>query len=470
MGLAVKILNSVRNVFKSNKKTLTTVEHLAKNKPLLSFGKDSTKCVKLRIKPDITMPVNPATIECKQPIMTIDGAMVAAGDTLHTGELGNVAIRLADGYKSQLKSSTKEIKRIFEGYCVQSRAKGANSVYSKLETKVKKKGLKISTQQQASELIQDAIGARIIMPDLTKADVFDAIGKFKIRGRNLNPQEQKIMTKYFNGEKLTRAEKKIACEYERGIKLLLAEKQSDPVLKQTMSSAIADALNRKVTTMQDLKAAGIREDILEIVTKKSNTIQPLRITEINNYRSQNGIPYFSKQQIKEFERLQIATGETFDIISCPISKKWNLSPLESKAIKESGYTTFQMNATLSNGALAEIQIRGNGPFGEIEHLGHDSRLGKNTLGPIYGDYKAAIKALNEKELGEYNKYLSECYEYYRDKELGINIKSKPQLNPKFNPILSEDSMWKLHSVNEADQAMKSIGFKPYYETVTAKAA
>lgn len=465
MNIILSALKSAAKVFSKSRKPLTTVEHLVQTKsPLLQFGEKGNKVVKLRIKPDITMPVNPQTLSNPEPAFVIDGSLVKNGDLAHSSELGNIAIRLADGYKSALKGAKKEISKIFGGYKIQVRAKGANSVYSKLERKVKDKGLQIASQGQASEIIQDAIGGRIIMNDLTRADVAQAIENFTVRGRKLTVSEKGALTKLFSGQKLTKAELKTAKPYITAIKTQLAEKQSDPMFKKVMVSAIKDALDRNVTTIEKLKAAHIRADILQEVQKSGKKTQGMRITEINNYRGHDGIPYFSAAQVKEFERLQVATGETFDIITCPAAKDWKLSKLEEKAIKESGYTTFQMNTVLSDGSLAEIQIRGSGPFGEIEHIAYDSRQAKNTLSHVYDDYKEAIKSLSEADFKEYNKYLSKCYDYYRDSELGIRS-VKPKLPKKFNPILSEESMWKLHAQDEAEQSLKMTGFAPHYEEV-----
>ena len=162
------------------------------------------------------------------------------------------------------------------------------------------------------------------------------------------------------------------------------------------------------------------------------------------------------------KELQIATGESFDIITRPEVARFkdSLLPLESKAIKESGYTTAQFNAVLSDGTLAEIQIRGKGPFGEVEHIAYDSRQGKNTLSHVYDDYKAAVSGLEDSEYKEYNEYLSSCYDYYRDIELGIKS-TKPKLPAKFNKILSEESMINLHAIDNAEQEAKKATFKQH---------
>src|SRR5574344_695997 len=126
-------------------------------------------------------------------------------------------------------------------------------------------------------------------------------------------------------------------------------------------------------------------------------------------------------------------------------------------------TTAQVNMILSDGNLAEIQIRGEGPFGEYEHLAYDSKKGKNTLGEVFQGYKKEVQGLKDKEYDRYNdNYISPCYDYYRDAELGI-ISTKPKLPSEFNPILSEENMQRLHLANEKDQAEKMKTFVPHIE-------
>ena len=114
--------------------------------------------------------------------------------------------------------------------------------------------------------------------------------------------------------------------------------------------------------------------------------------------------------------------------------------------------------------MAEIQIRGKGPFGEVEHIAYDSRQGKNTLSHVYDDYKDAGKKLSQEEFDDYNKYLSACYDYYRDIEHGIKS-TKPKLPAKFNQILSEENMIKLHNIDDAEQNAKKLNFQQHLKIV-----
>lgn len=431
-----------------------------KAKKTLDFTK--TK-VEYNVKPDITMPIAPATLNGSKPVIRIKkNNLTGKLDEPVQEELGNVSIRLAKRYETVLPKAKEEIQEIFPGCDISVRAKGANSVYSKLEKKVLDKGTVIRSDSVASSMIRDAIGGRITMKNLTTADIVDTLKTIKIENKALTADEQKIMMKFFNLEPLTQAELKIAQKYSRTVKLALAEKQSAPVFNQVMLSSLKHAVETGAATIEQIEKSGVSPAIVKELKLNYNKIKPMKITELENYTGHNGIPYFSDKQIAQFREMQLVTGNNFDIVTCSEARRFSqsLTPLEQQALKDSGYTTSQFNVELSDGTLAEIQVRGKGPFGEVEHIAYDSRRNKNTLGAVYDEYQAAAKGLSADEYNEYNKYLSACYDYYRDLELGIQA-AKPQLPAKFNPILSEDNMIRLHAIDDAQQTAKKAGFVPH---------
>lgn len=482
MGFTTKIIKIMTSLGHEN----TGIEKIAKGfatdsikkvtKPILTFAQEECRAVssgkqgivKFRVKPDITIPINTKTIDLKNPLFPIKWNSLKDGNELHMGELGNVSLRLAQKYKNAEKSAAEEIRGIFDGYKVSVRAKGANSVYSKLERMMIKGEKTVKTDNDAFQIIQDAIGGRISLKNLTQKDIQETLNSIKFDGKLLTSKEKEIITRFFKNEKLTKEELQIAKKYSKGIKINLAEKQSDPVFRKFILSGLKDALNKKLTTFEKLEKTGIRKDIIEELKTNPN-IKPGIIGEVNNYKGRNGIPYFSDRQIREFEKFQLATGQKFDIITCSENidlEKYGLKNLPKSAqdaIKPSGYTTAQVNMILSDGNLAEIQIRGEGPFGEYEHLAYDSKKGKNTLGEVFQGYKKEVQGLKDKEYDRYNdNYISPCYDYYRDAELGI-ISTKPKLPSEFNPILSEENMQRLHLANEKDQAEKMKTFVPHIE-------
>lgn len=436
-------------------------------KALLGFKKSTNEIAQYRIKPDITMPVRPETMNAKNPTITITGNALKTENELQLAELGNVSLRLAQKYKNAEASATKEIKEIFEGFEVSVRSKGANSVFSKLKKMAIKGNKTIKTDEDARQIIQDAIGGRIHLKDLTAKDVADTINTIKIDGKALTSSEKELVHKLFNNEKLTEVERITAEKLAKPIKFALAEKHSEPAFRKFMLSGIKDALNRKVTTFEELEQAGIRKDILQELKTNPN-IKPLQLTEINNYKGINGIAYFSDNQIRQFERLQLATGEKMDIITCSENidlAKYGLEGLSKsakEAIKPSGYTTGQINVKLSDGTLAEIQVRGSGQFGEYEHFKYDSTQGKNTLSKVLDIYKAAVKKLKGDDAKEYDNYISKFYDYYRAPELGLQM-PRPKLAKQFDSVLSEESMKELYYLDKAYQAEQMKNFVPHIE-------
>ena len=122
----------------------------------------------------------------------------------------------------------------------------------------------------------------------------------------------------------------------------------------------------------------------------------------------------------------------------------------TKASKNAGYRTAQMNVKYKDRTLGEIQFRGEetNKIGEYEHIAYDLRQGKNTLGPMFDEFKKAIDKLSDDEYKIYNKYLEACYNYYNRIELGLPAK-RPMLPKNLDPILSEENMKYLHDKNEA---------------------
>lgn len=479
MGLSVTF---IKNVISSSKKLIYAPAKF--NKPtkeaILSFKTNPKQTailtnangvVNYRIKPDITIPIRPETLKNTKPSTAIKWDLLEAKDQKQLGELGNVSMRLAEKYKNAETRATAEIKEIFgDGFeNISIRAKGANSVFSKLERMGKKGKLTYKTDEDAQKVIQDAIGGRIILKDLTGKDVAETINNVKINGKALTIEEKNLVNKLLKNENLNATEKVKAEELAKPVKLALAERHSEPAFRKFMLSGLKDALNRKVTTFEKLEKAGIRKDLLEELKTNPN-IKPLHMTEVNNYKGMNGISYFSDNQIQQFERLQLATGEKIDMITCSESidlAKYGLENLPKSAkdaIKPSGYTTGQINVKLSDGTLAEIQVRGTGPFGEYEHFNYDAKQGKNTLSKVLDGYKKAVQNLlkNKSDAKEYDEYISKFYDYYRNPELGIKS-NRPKLAEKFDKILSEENMQELYKLDKAEQARKMENFKPHIE-------
>lgn len=474
MALVNKIISSARTYLFGPSATKGVTDSI-KAKNLLKYkgietaiGEYGTPGIsKYRVKPDITMPVNLNTKHLQNPAFELKHNLLKANNPFQTAELGNLSMRLSQSYERALPEAEKEIKAIFDGFDVSIRTKGANSVYSKLKRVIEKKKLSIKTDEQARQIVQDAIGGRIQLPNLKSKDIIDTLEHIKIDGQGLSNREKRLVMKLFANEPLSAKEMSIAQKYAKPVKLALAERQSEPVFKKFILSGLKDALDRKVTTFEQLEKAGVRKDLIAELKSNPN-IKAGKITEVNNYKGTDGVAYFSDKQIREFEKLQLATGERFDIITCSENidlAKYGLEGLSKNAkdaIKSSGYTTAQVNMTLKDGSFAEIQVRGSGMFGEYEHFKYDSILDKNTLGKILEPYSNAVKSLNKNQMKDYDAYISKTYDYYRLRELNIHV-PKPKLPEGLDPILSEESMQKFYKLNKVDQAEKMRTFIPHVE-------
>ena len=404
---------------------------------------------KYRVKPDITIPVNVETRALNRPAFEVTADAIRSGDIVHQAEIGNIALRLSEGYEKALPSAKAQLDKVFSGFKMEVRSKGANSVYSKVCKWMKKLNQNVSTDKQAGEYIQDAIGGRIQLPNLTKKDVVDAIENFSLEGKALTKSEQSIIKKFFNNEALTPTEQVVADKYSHAIKCALAEKQSDPVVNKFLLSGMKDALDRKVTTIEKLEKSGMRKDLIAELKNNPN-IEPLRLGDVNNYKGKNGIAYFSDNQIRQFERLQLATGEKFDIISC------------SENIDLAKYTTGQINVIFKNGKYGEIQVRGTGEFAEAEHVKYDALQEKLTLTTASKEYVSEMKGLKTSSAERYDQYGSNVYDFDRNVELGIKSNA-PELPKGFKSILSRDSMQKIHEADVVDQKAKMVNFVPHLE-------
>lgn len=436
-----------------------------------SKSKSMAKTV-FRIKPEIIMPVKPSTLKTKGASLFLDAKALKTAEG--QAELGNIAIRQADLLKKKGKYAKKLADEIFgdisEVKTHSVRTKDANSIYSKYEKNIND-GKILTCEQDAHKFITDAVGMRFQLKDLTIDDAMQAIKKAaKPNLQKLTTHEQKLVRRLFkNDPTLTASEIEKAEELAIPVKMFLAEQHSKPLFDRMLLCNIKSALQRKVTTIEKLKQCGFSEEFLNQLNNPQ--IKPLRITRICNYKGLDGIPYYSDNQMMKIENYMLATGENITVQHCPTEinlKKYNLDELtksQKSAIKDSGYITTQMNVILPDGTLAEVQFRGSNLFAEYEHIAYDSRQLKNTLGKTFDGYKDAIRSLNESQYKEYNAYLRRCYNYYRNKELGIMVGAKPELPKGFPKILSQESIENLYRLNHENTQIAMQTFVPHLEMV-----
>ena len=475
MGLAVKLFNYAARATGLSK---AFSKGAAKLSGFIRFGKDPAKAMRKEYeagiryfvpKPGIKFPTCPETLAASNPVSEISKKSLK-NDIMSKAELGNVSLRLEKAFANEKPAVEKMLRKVFPGSDLSIRAKSSNSIYSKLERVVKEENTIIKTDADAHKMVKDSIGGRITLPNLTEKDFYDVIRNAKVNGVDLTAREKRMVMRYFkNPESLSPAQLKTAQSVAKDVKILLAERQSEGVHRRLMLGMMKDALNRNVTTIEKLKANRINQELLEELSKNTN-IEPFRVTKFCNYRGAEGIAYFSDRQINQIKKIQLATGEKFSIITCDADvdlSKYGmkyLSDSQKAAIKKSGYTTAQMNFVSKDGNLCELQITGQGTHRVYnpEHVKYDAAQGKNTLGPLYDDYKSELKGLKQELRSSYDNYFNDLYNTSREStELFIKTQ-RPVLDSRLSQELSIENMIRLEKETMALEAEKYNGFVPHY--------
>ncbi len=190
----------------------------------------------------------------------------------------------------------------------------------------------------------------------------------------------------------------------------------------------------------------IVEMLKDVLTRQINS-GDFEIMTLSNYKGQDGIPYLSDKQVKELMEYANQRGVKLDVKTDDNGFAEN--------VKDSGYTAFQMNLKYKDGTVVEWQTRGRDVdnFAEVEHIMYDSRQdkdltgGRDVLKPLYEPYKKLIKDMKDDMFNEHMEYLTEYYKQLRLKELGFDYKL-PEMNPKFDPRISAENLFKLHDEKE----------------------
>lgn len=422
-------------------------------------------------KPGIGVPVNFSKLRVNDTCLNISGK---TGNVLEA-ELGTAAVQIAIDLMKKFEAAKQQVDNVFSKLRtvidIQNRAKGVPSIHSKIVRGVKEG--EITSFETAQNFVLDGIGSRVISKSLNpmgKKEIARMIDDVKINNAPLTSDQKVLLQKYIYGQKLTPEQEIEAFPLFEKFAQPLIEKRSQPVVDNLLLSITKSRMIKEGLTIEDIKAKSLlSDDLIDRLIKEN--IEPMDITLVNNYRGFNGLPEFSGRQI---QALRKATEGKIVIHSRPDLADYNRFPntgytkdeIKDFALKASGYRTAQANIIHSNGALGELQFRGEltNRFAEYEHIAYDMREGKNTLGCLFDDFKEEISKLSKDDYGEYNLYLEKCYNYYNRLELGLPA-VKPKLPEKFNQILSDDSLRMLHDKNEI--MLKELGkdFQPYFTAV-----
>lgn len=357
-------------------------------------------------------------------------------------KLLDLAKKLEDGeYVQYAGQSSKDINNLF-GDLVEdkskltSRAKGTDSALSKLETKYENSKLDLDLD------IKDELPntSNYINAKTALADAYGS--RLQMKGLSSEITENLVMKNGFSSME----------EFSSALQKEMKEGKLNP-----KTQAALDSLKEKQNneTFQRLKNA--------------ITTGEFEITEINNYGNELS-SYFTQAQIQDLaltygtvhrndgKLLKVTTlydkesavNISSELDNFDISKyegleegryKEIMKALQddyknnsSKAVKDSGYTSCQMNfvQTFKDGTkgLGEFQIRGEAvnAFGDVEHIPYDIRKGKITLKDTkYQEVFSTIKNMSQESYDSYNSYLTEMYNYLRMQELGISGLVEPSI-------------------------------------------
>ena len=424
-------------------------------------------------KPELSLNVNFTRLTSGSKKMDI--ALTSSDKAIRNADLGTTAYQIGEDVKLQFGKAKEQVDNIFgDLHTVQeimNRPKGAVSIYTKLERGIKEN--KINSYETAMKYIGDGVGSRVITQRLRRLDntqINTMVENLKINGNSLTKEEKILLKKYIYNHPMSEKDADRAFPLFEKFAQPLIERRSKQVVDELSLSIAANRIKKGELSLKDIKEQRLLSNEL-IKRLETEEFEPLEVLLINNYRGGHGLPEFSSHQIQALRKI---CGNGVIINSRPelagYSKfpNYNYTKDEAKrfAIKASGYRTGQMNVIHSNGARGEIQFRGalTNDFGEYEHIAYDLRQGKNTLGPLFEDYKREISKLSEYKYEKYNKYLEECYNYYNRLELGLPAR-KPKLPKGFNKILSEENMRNLHEANERRLARLKEGFSSHFEEV-----
>lgn len=440
-------------------------------KSALKFGKAIENgledVVQFRVSPDITMPVRLSTIKAKHLPFNID-SIALAQNPLAESEIGNMAVRINEQAVAEEPVFRKLLEDMFPDRIIETRAKGISSNYSKLKNRVKKRGLVLKSDNDGFNAVTDYVAGRVHPKDFTRKDLIKVLQDIEIDNRRLTRNEKRFILRALNGDKsLSPTQRKVANRLMRPVLLKVAEKQSEPEFNKIILGIMKDALNRKITTIDKLAKERINPKLLEQLQSDSN-IKPIKVVRFCNYRGPDGIPVFSDNQIREIERMQLATGEKFSITTCASDKDLikygmtDLSKSEASAIKDYGYTRAQMNIEMPNGRIVELQV-GKGDFYRLEHDAiYNCMQTKNTINDIFKPYQAELLSLDEKSALRYQRYSQNCHNDDRISQLGgrFSVRNIPKGLPK---SLSRKSMEILCDADDAIQKAKKADFVPHFE-------
>lgn len=210
------------------------------------------------------------------------------------------------------------------------------------------------------------------------------------------------------------------------------------------------------------------ERLKNIILEKANSKDGLEIARISNYVADDGIPYFSENQLARLKQFGADHGVNVVYVEKIDKSDPNYAKMRAAGIKPttkaqpSGYPALQINFKTKTGEVIEHQYRGDkvNRFAEGEHIPYDLRTGKDIIGkhkelePLYNPIKKLLSKENmtDDNYAEYNRYLKDYYNHLRKQELGFES-TEPKLADygkgyKFDERLNAENLIALHEIGE----------------------
>ncbi len=367
-------------------------------------------------------------------------------------DLSKKSETLAAKFDAQLDEAVGQLNETFKDMSdieiMTARSKSQKSTFSKLAKKNLYDGNELLTMEDCYNAIGDALGVRIQMKSLSQSDALEVVEDiFKQKGINASYDD---FVKFMQGSSDLSYDT-IKAINGAGDEILnaLKTKQMQSVVNQ-LTEGIRSG-NIEITCLNnygdELTSYFTNKQIQEIVDAYDDAVS-------NGIISANKpFEIVTQSKIVDTNDCEILEG---DIVKYP-SKTSEGSSIQIKqktkgAIKESGYTSSQMNTKhkLSNGTIAngELQIRGcevNG-FADVEHIPYDIRTGKITANDKkYSEIYSLITNMDNKTYVNYNNYLADTYKALRMKELGIlpQDSTMPVISDYINGAISLQDIEKL---------------------------
>lgn len=358
-------------------------------------------------------------------------------------ELTDQANNLHSKYSNSVDKASASTEKAFEnidGITVTSRPKSENSIFEKLARKLQDGELSVIDEASCLNAIGDGVGIRVQMKSLTQDEAQRLIeGELKNTG----------------------------ISYDDFVKYLKGDTSGFDTEMLTSLDAI------KPSIINTLKEAQTQDTFTALRTAIDG--RKITITELNNYGDDLS-SYFTNRQLQELAEVYPAEGRlsivskldkdfefphqkiVLDEDGTIIIQNDKLSLKQDGATKKSGYTSTQMNTKYSfdNSINGELQIRGTSvnEFADVEHIPYDIRQGKITeLDTEYSPIYSTIKKMSDDSYKQYNKYLTQVYEWLRLKELGIET-AEPILSGTFvtknGEVISDEALQMLSRVGLTD--------------------